>query len=356
MRVIDAHLHCTGRETTDDVLRTLDEAQVDVGVLLAPFLSEGYSLDEPASLCRANDHLAALVRGHGDRLVGFAVVNPGRPGADAELERAVDAGLRGVKMVPSGWFPHDAAVQSTFAVAARRALPMLFHSGIFIDGRSGRWCRPVEFEVLRDHPGVRVALAHLGWPWTDEAIAVGLIDRIHGVPEAQAVFRFDLSFGPPPPYRLEVLRRALEVLGPGLLQFGSDCFLPCPGAQLAERRRWLAELLDELALDAASQARIWSGTAAAWLGLADDDAEPRGAGLAGAEASPRAADPGALDAPPAGAPRHPIEPGHTGTDATTPPRRRLPGASPVGPWRPGAGASGHAARWLGGRRIGPLCC
>lgn len=265
--IIDAHLHCTGQENVTQVLTALDEAGIDMGVLLAPFLSEGYSLDDAASLQRANDHLARLVRGHEDRLVGFAVVNPLHVDAPGDLRRAVEAGLRGAKMVPRGWKPYDAAVQPTFAEAARLQLPLLFHSGIFIDGRSGRHCRPVYFEALRDHFGARVALAHLGWPWTDEAIAVGLIDRIHGVPDAQAAFRFDLSFGPPPPYRLEVLKRALEVLGPGLLQFGSDCFLPCSGAEIAERRGWLVDLLAALEVDAAAQAQIWAGTAAAWLGI-----------------------------------------------------------------------------------------
>lgn len=263
--LIDAHLHCTGRETRSDVLKTLDEAEVDTGVLLAPFLSDGYSLADPDSLRRANSHLAELVKGEPDRLVGFAVVNPLDAGAVDELQRAIDAGLRGVKMVPSGWYPYDEAVQPLFARAAQLKLPVLFHSGIFIDGRSGRFCRPVFFEALRDHPGLRTTLAHVGWPWTDEAIAVGLIDRIHGVPDAEAAFRFDLSFGPPPPYRRQVLQLALEVLGPGLLQFGSDCFLPCPGAQLRERRGWLENLLNDLQTPAEAQAQIFAGTAGAWL-------------------------------------------------------------------------------------------
>lgn len=275
---IDAHLHCSGRETADDVLRTLDEADTDLGVLLAPFLSPGYSLHDPASLRRANAHLARLVRGHGDRLVGFAVVDPRQPGAVQDLERAVDEGLAGVKMVPSGWYPHDEAVQPLFAAAAQRALPVLFHSGIFIDGRSSRFCRPVFFEALRDHPGARVTLAHLGWPWTDEAIALGLIDRLHGVPDDDCAFRFDLSFGAPPPYRRELLRRALAVLGPGLLQHGSDCFLPCPGAELVARRRELERLLEEIAVPQAVRERIFGGTAAAWLRRADLNA-PEGAPL-----------------------------------------------------------------------------
>jgi hypothetical protein len=35
--VIDAHLHCTGDETTPDVLDALDDAGIDIGVLIAPF-------------------------------------------------------------------------------------------------------------------------------------------------------------------------------------------------------------------------------------------------------------------------------------------------------------------------------
>lgn len=264
--IVDAHIHCSGRENTAGVLAAFDEAGIDHGVLLAPFLSEGYSLRDPDSLRRGNAHLAQLVRGHQDRMSGLAVIDPSHPAAVEDLRHAIeDLGLHGVKMVPSGWYPYDDRVQPAFALASELRLPVLFHSGIFIDGRSGRFCRPVFFEALRDHPGARVTLAHLGWPWTDESIAVGLIDRIHGVPPARLQFRFDLSFGAPPPYRREVLAKALAVLGPELLQFGSDCFLPCSGSDLAERRRWLAELLDEVGADPHARRCIWGDTASTWL-------------------------------------------------------------------------------------------
>lgn len=266
--IVDAHLHCSGAERADEVLRALDDARVDVAVLLAPFLSEGFSLDDPESLVRANEHLARLVRGRADRLVGFAVVDPRDREAPSRLRHAIETlGLAGAKMVPTGWYPYDADVQPVFAEARRLGIPLLFHSGIFIDGRSGRFCRPTFFEALRDHPGLKVCLAHLGWPWVDEAIAVGLIDRILGVAADESMFRFDISFGPPPPYRREALAHALEVLGPELLQFGSDCFLPCSGAHIAERMGWVHALLDELEVDANARTRIWGGTAAAWLGI-----------------------------------------------------------------------------------------
>ena len=266
--LIDAHLHCTGRERAADVLRSLDDANVDVGVLLAPFLSDGYSLHDPDALRRANAFTAELVAGHGDRLRGFAVINPRLPRAVDDTRRALDSyALAGLKMVPSGWLPADDCAQAVFEIAAAHRAPILFHSGIFIDGRSGRYCRPVEFEAVRAHPNLKVTLAHLGWPWCDEANAVGVIDLINGVAPDDSQFRFDISFGAPPAYRESVLRLALDVLTPALLQFGSDCFLPCPGADIAARIETVRRLFDALDVDAGARERIFAGTASAWLHL-----------------------------------------------------------------------------------------
>lgn len=266
--LIDAHLHCSGQERTLDVLRSLDHAGVDMAVLLAPFLSEGFNLHDREQLLHANGLLGELVAGHRDRLIGFAVINPVLPLACDDLRRAVEShGLRGVKMVPSGWYPDDERAHAVYAVAAEYRLPILFHSGIFIDGRSGKYCRPVLFEALREHPNLRVTLAHLGWPWCDEAVAVGLIDLINGVPADACQFRFDISFGAPPIYRERVLRDALDVLTPSLLQFGSDRFLPCEGEHIRSAVDEVRELLDRIGVDAASQARIFGGTATNWLGL-----------------------------------------------------------------------------------------
>lgn len=267
--IVDAHIHCSGRESSGEILRALDEAGVDVAVLLAPFLTDPYTLADRASLRAANEYLATLVRGHSDRLIGFAVVNPLHQEAADDLEEAVlRLNLRGLKMVPTGWYPYDDCAHRVYERAAILGIPILFHSGIFIDGRSGRFCRPTFYEALRDHPSLRVTLAHVGWPWTDEAIAVGLIDLINGVAPDGCQFRFDISFGPPPVYRLEVLHRALEVLGPSLLQFGSDRFLPCRGQHIKDAIEEVNDLLDKLDVDSQARQRLMGGTAAAWLNLA----------------------------------------------------------------------------------------
>jgi len=266
--IVDAHLHCTGKETAAGTLRSLDDAGVDVGVLLAPFLTPPYALGDAASLREANAYLSRLVAGHDDRLVGFAVVNPALPGAAEDARHALeDLGLRGLKLVPSHWYPYDDVAHAVYAMAARLARPILFHAGVFIDGRSGRFCRPMFYEAVRDHAGLHVTLAHLGWPWCDEANALGVIDLINGVGADEAVFRFDVSFGAPPVYREDVLRKALACLTADLLQFGSDRFLPCGGDHIAAAVNDMRELGDRLGVGDDAWRRLMGGTAAAWLGL-----------------------------------------------------------------------------------------
>jgi uncharacterized protein len=266
--IIDAHLHCSGNEDTRAILDALDQAGVDVAVLLAPFLNPPYHLADPEALRRANHHLSRLIGPHTQRLVGFAVVNPLHATAVEDLEDAVvRLGLRGLKLVPSGWYPYDDPAHRVYAKAEELGIPILFHSGIFIDGRSGRFCQPVYYEAVRDHPGLKVCLAHLGWPWTDQANAVGVIDLINGIKPENSQFRFDISFGPPPVYRHEVLHKALAVLGPRSLQFGSDRFLPCSGNHIRSAIDEVNQLLDHLELDQVGRDAIFCGTAAAWLGI-----------------------------------------------------------------------------------------
>lgn len=266
--LIDAHLHLSGHESADDVLRSLDDAEIDIAVLLAPFLTDPYRMEDRQSLRDGNQHLSDLVDRHADRLFGFAVVNPLHDEAADDLEEAFErGGVRGLKLVPTGWYPYEDRAHRVYERANALGLPVLFHSGIFIDGRSGRFCRPTFYEAVREHPGLRVTLAHLGWPWCDEANAVGLIDLINGVPPDECQFRFDVSFGPPPVYRREVLHKALHVLGPGLIQFGSDRFFPCSGEHIRVLVDEVLGLLDELEVSPADRDRIMGGTAAAWLGL-----------------------------------------------------------------------------------------
>ena len=64
-----------------------------------------------------------------------------------------------------------------------------------------------------------------------------------------------------------MLRRALDVLGPRLIQFGSDRFFPCGGAHIRVLIDEVLRLLDELEVERPDRERILAGTASNWLGL-----------------------------------------------------------------------------------------
>jgi predicted TIM-barrel fold metal-dependent hydrolase len=83
--------------TAEELVAAMDAAGVDIAVTF------GFGWADPG-LCRlANDYTMEAVRGHAGRLIGLAVVNPAAPGAEAEIERCVAGGLRGIgELMPDG--------------------------------------------------------------------------------------------------------------------------------------------------------------------------------------------------------------------------------------------------------------
>jgi predicted TIM-barrel fold metal-dependent hydrolase len=77
----------------DGLLDALDLAGIDRAVVCAPRArGEDYSA--------LNDRVAAAVEAQPTRLTGFARVDPLTPGAEAELDRALGLGLRGLFLHP----------------------------------------------------------------------------------------------------------------------------------------------------------------------------------------------------------------------------------------------------------------
>ncbi len=106
-------------------------------------------------------------------------------------------------MVPAGWYPDDADVIRLYGTIAELGMHVVFHVGIFLDGREGKYCRPALYEGLHQVPGLRAQLAHVGWPWIDECLAVlSMETELHGQDAERWQLRADLSFGPPDDWQL----------------------------------------------------------------------------------------------------------------------------------------------------------
>ncbi len=79
-----------------------------------------------------NEHVAAYVRQHPDRLLGFACVDPADDDPVGELEHAVrDLKLKGLKLAPvyQNFHPMDPRAQPLYHAAQRLGIPILFHQG-----------------------------------------------------------------------------------------------------------------------------------------------------------------------------------------------------------------------------------
>src|SRR5689334_23284188 len=129
--IVDSHVHVGHsiyghNQTVADVLRQMDELAIDRAVL-CPVQPMDYHL-EPA-----NDEIAAAVRAHSDRFVGFCRVDPRRGDrAVRELERAVvQLGLRGVFLHPweEGYPINRPPVFSVIEQAIELKLPLMIAAG-----------------------------------------------------------------------------------------------------------------------------------------------------------------------------------------------------------------------------------
>jgi uncharacterized protein len=215
-RIMNAHTHLTGMEgeSAESILECMDFCGIDKVFLFAPMLDVGahqITSDTLQDIRTHNDYCADLCSKAPERLLGFCTLNPMPALADGDLGRAVglmveeaercyhELGLRAAgEIVPTHWYPHDPALVRLWRTLAQLGMYTVFHSGIFYDGRQSTYCRPAYFEAVRQAPGFKGHIAHVGWPWYDEGVAVmSVTTGVFGNDPKDWDLRCDLSFGAP---------------------------------------------------------------------------------------------------------------------------------------------------------------
>jgi predicted TIM-barrel fold metal-dependent hydrolase len=161
-----------GMPGIEDTLADMDEAGVEKSVIVA------VDAETIHNYRVSNDLVAETVARHPDRLIGFASVDPhkGKNGVK-EFRRAVtDLGLKGLKLLPHlvDLDINDPIMYPLFEAARDLDVPVLFHTGTqFHAGTKIRYCRPLFVDdVAVDFPGLNLIIAHFGYPWWEEALAV----------------------------------------------------------------------------------------------------------------------------------------------------------------------------------------
>lgn len=228
MRIWDCHCHLRGDETGAFVLQQMDAAGVERVNLFSRYPGRGQDADDRVSreeVRGAVEHIAAVQSADPARIFGLIFANPRAEGMVEEIERGLTGlRLRGVKMIPDHWSPCDDLVAPIYAKMQELGKPIQFHSGILYGfGDSSRFCRPVLYEALVNYPGLRFSLAHIGWPWVDECIAVfGRFRAAVGYQTAGCQMWIDTCRGTPDAWREEALRKAVPFCSVQRLMFGVD--------------------------------------------------------------------------------------------------------------------------------------
>jgi predicted TIM-barrel fold metal-dependent hydrolase len=166
----------TGQVVPDEELpvsRTLelmDEAGVQRGLLSAWYDATGPLI--------SNDEVASVVKAAPDRFVGVASVDLRHPTAAVhELRRAVDElGFRALRIVPWIWGlpPNHRLYYPLYAECVELGIPFLTQVGHTGPMRSSETGRPIPYldDVALEFPDLTIVGGHIGYPWTQEMIAL----------------------------------------------------------------------------------------------------------------------------------------------------------------------------------------
>jgi len=174
---------------------------------------------------------------HADVLIPFGSVDPLQGAAAVDLAHSLvrDHGARGFKLHPTvqGFDPTDEAIRPLWAAFAELGVPVVVHTGqtgigAGTPGAFGfklRYSNPMLLDdVLADHPGLTLVLAHPSVPWADEQISVATHKTNAWI---------DLSGWSPKYFPPQLVRAANSFLQDRVL-FGSDFPLLTPD-------RWLGD-------------------------------------------------------------------------------------------------------------------
>jgi predicted TIM-barrel fold metal-dependent hydrolase len=229
-------------------LELMDRSGVGFGLLSA--------WHAPGGVLVSNDEVAGWVQAHPDRFAGLAAVDLARPmAAVRELRRCVtELGFKGLRVIPWLWEapPTDRRYYPLFAACVELGVPFCTQVGHTGPLRPSETGRPIPYidQVAIDFPELVIVAGHIGYPWTEEMVAVARKhERVFIDTSAYTVRRY-------PP---ELVRYLHSRGGRRKVLFGTNYPMILPEQALAG--------LDELELDDPTRGLFLEGNARRVFGL-----------------------------------------------------------------------------------------
>lgn len=250
--MFDSLRRWTGMDTpTDEVpvaatIAAMDAAGIDKALTCA--------WQAPHRDMISNDEVASFVAEFPERLIGVGSVDISRPmEAVREVRRCVqELGFKAIRILP--WLcevpPTDRRFYPVYVACCEMGVPFctqIGHTGPLMPSEVGR---PIYLDqVAIDFPDLVIVGGHIGYPWTDEAIAVATKhENVYIDTSAYTAKRY-------PPALVDYLKTN----GRKKVLFGSNYPMIMPGQALAD--------LDGLDLDPSTQHLFLSGNAKRVYGL-----------------------------------------------------------------------------------------
>lgn len=151
-------------------IAAMDQANVSLGLLSA--------WHSPAGVLISNDEVHTWAAQHPDRFAGVAAVDLSKPmAAVRELRRAItELGFKGLRVIPWLWDapPTDRRYYPLYAACVELGVPFFTQVGHTGPLRPSETGRPIPYvdQVALDFPELVIVGGHIGYPWTEEMIAV----------------------------------------------------------------------------------------------------------------------------------------------------------------------------------------
>lgn len=152
---------------TETLIKDMDEAGIDMSVCLPIDYAFLCDQEPEISAWKANEYVAEAQDKYPNRIIGFAGVDPQRPGATKLLEKGVkEWGLKGVKIYPGNFYPTEEKIAPFMKKIEELGVPVLFHQGTDPHPFALRYGNPVYLDdLMLKYPRLKVIAAHCARGW-----------------------------------------------------------------------------------------------------------------------------------------------------------------------------------------------
>lgn len=201
---------------------------------------------KPKTVTSINDFIAASCAAD-DTLLGLAAMHQDFEDPEAELDRAISLGLKGVKLHPDTQAVNmdDPRLMRVYEACEKRNLPLLIHCGDYrYDYSHPRRLK----RILHEFPQLKICAAHFGG-WSIYDLALEFLEDERCFLDMSSSMRY---------LGLRRTRELIEDYGADRLMFGSDFPMWNPGE---ERDTFAA-----LGFSEAQYERMYWRNAERWLG------------------------------------------------------------------------------------------